>query len=314
MFHRIVHAVISRRCALHVMLAGAACMAVLTGPPAFAQGAPPAPAADLASPAGVAREGYALTPPAAEALEATLRTDPNDLAARAKLLGFYFRQSGRTVARDVAIEARRGHILWLIENRPASAVLGLSEATIDKAGHALADPAGFAQVAAAWTEQATRKSGEARVLGNAARFFLLSDKERAAAFLRQAQRVEPDNPEWRARLGQVLALAILGVDMMNQNGLPTSHDAAEARSTFALHTIDELTRSTDATVVGIAGMLIGQQGLMMSAMYGDKFVVDHVALSDTFLARARELEPQNPNWSTVVEQLRSLRAMRDQRK
>jgi len=314
MFHRFVHAVISRRSAVAVMLASAAFMAVLSGPPAFAQGTPPVPAADLASPGAVAREGYALTPPAAEALEATLRTDPNDLAARAKLLGFYFRQSGRTVARDVAIEARRGHILWLIENRPASAVLGLSEATIDKAGHALADPAGFAQVAAAWTEQATRKSGEARVLGNAARFFLLSDKERAAAFLRQAQRVEPDNPEWRARLGQVLALAILGVDMMNQNGLPTSHDAAEARSTFALHTIDELTRSTDATVVGIAGMLIGQQGLMMSAMHRDKFTVDHIALSDRFLARARELEPQNSNWSTVVEQLRSLRATRDQRK
>jgi hypothetical protein len=289
-------------------------MAVLTGPPAFAQGTPPAPAADLASPAGVAREGYTLTPAAAEALEVTLRTNPDDLAARAKLLGFYFRQGGRTVARDVAIEARRGHILWLIENRPASAVLGLSEATIDKAGHGLADPAGFAQVAAAWTEQATRKSRDARVLGNAARFFLLSDKERAAAFLRQAQQVEPDNPEWRARLGHVLALAILGVDMMNQNGLPTSHNSAEARSAFALHTIDEFTSSTDATVVGIAGMLIGQQGLMLSAIYGDKFVVDHVVLSDTFLARARELEPQNPNWSTVVEQLRSLRAIRDQRK
>ena len=102
--------------------------------------------------------------------------------------------------------------------------------------------------------------------------------------------------------------------MMNQNGLPTSHNSAEARRTFALHTIDELTSSTDASVVGVAGMLIGQQGLMLSAIYGDKFVVDHIALSDTFLARARELEPQNPNWSTVVEQLRSLRAIRDPRK
>src|SRR5437660_5806870 len=156
MFHRIVHAVISRRYALHVIVAGAACMAVLTGTPAFTQGTPPAPAADLASPAGVARAGYTLTPAAAESLEATLRTNPNDLAARAKLLGFYFRQGGRTVVRDVAIEARRGHILWLIENPPASAVLDLSQATIDKAGHGLADPAGFAQVAAAWTEQATR--------------------------------------------------------------------------------------------------------------------------------------------------------------
>ena len=98
MFHRFVHAVISRRSAVAVMLASAAFMAVLSGPPAFAQGTPPVPAADLASPGAVAREGYALTPPAAEALEATLRTNPNDLAARTKLLGFYFRQGGRTVA------------------------------------------------------------------------------------------------------------------------------------------------------------------------------------------------------------------------
>ena len=314
MFHPIAHAVISRCFALLVMLAGAACMAVLTGPPASAQGKPPASAADLASPAGVAREGYTLTPAAAEALEATLTTNPNDLAARTKLLGFYFRQGGRAVARDAAIETRRRHILWLIENRPASAVFDLSETTIDKAGHGLADPVGFAQVAAAWTEQAKRESGNARVLGNAARFFLLSDKERAAAFLRQAQQAEPDNPQWRARIGQVLALAVLGVDMMNQNGLPTSHNSAEARNAFALRTIDELRRSTDAIMVGTAGMLIGQQGLMMSAMYGDKFAVDHIALSDALLARARELEPQNPNWPNVVEQLRSLRAMRDQRK
>src|SRR5437879_12111686 len=112
-----------------LIVAGAACMAVLTGTPAFAQGTLPAPAADLASPAGVARAGYTLTPAAAESLEATLRTNPNDLAARAKLLGFYFRQRGRTVVRDVAIEARRRHIRCLIENRPASAVLDLYEPT-----------------------------------------------------------------------------------------------------------------------------------------------------------------------------------------
>jgi hypothetical protein len=299
------------------LLASVALAAMLAGAhaPAVAQGTLQAPiqAADLPSPLKVAREGYALTPAAAEELEAALKTNPDDLAARTRLLGFYFRQGSRTVGRDVAVEARRRHILWLIEHRPGSGVMELSEVTIDKRGHALADSAGFEQAAAAWTGQVWRRGSDARVLGHAARFFLLSDKEQAASFLRQAQQVEPANPEWRARLGYVYALAILGVDMMNQNGLPTSHNAAEAKSAFALRTIEELKHASDATIVGVAGTLIGQQGLMLSAVHRGQFAVDHETLSDVFIARAQELEPKNPQWSAAAEQIRSLRAMRDRR-
>jgi hypothetical protein len=164
------------------LLAGVALAAMLAGAqaaPAIAQGTVQAPiqAADLPSPVKVAREGYALTPTTAEELEAALKINPDDLAARTRLLGFYFRQGNRTVDRDVAVAARRRHILWFIAHRPESGVMELSELTIDKRGHALADSAGFEQVAAAWTEQVRRRGSDARVLGHAARFFLLSDKE-----------------------------------------------------------------------------------------------------------------------------------------
>ena len=119
--------------------------------------------------------------------------------------------------------------MWLIENSPSSEASALSEATIDAKGHALADPVGFERASARWMEQARRHAGDARVLSHAARFFLLSDKERALSLLRQAQSVEPDDREWPARIGYVYALGILGVDMINQNGLPTSHNAAEAK-------------------------------------------------------------------------------------
>jgi hypothetical protein len=263
-----------------------------------------------ASPAKLAREGYTLTKNAAEDIESRLKSQPDDLAARTRLLGFYFRGATQVYPREVAIEARRRHILWLIENHPDSEVSALSEATIDAKGHALADPDGYRQASAMWTEQALRHSADVRVLSHAARFVVLSDKERAASLLRQAQSAEPNSREWPARIGYVYALGILGVDMVNQNGLPTSHSAAEANSAFALRAIEDLRSSSDATAVGVAGKILGQYGLMLSATYRgpDQFAVDHVALSEAFLNRAQELEPNNPQWSGDLERLRKLRS------
>jgi len=46
---------------------------------------------------------------------------------------------------EATIAHRRRHILWLIEHQPASESVGLSEATIDPAGHILADRQGYEQ-------------------------------------------------------------------------------------------------------------------------------------------------------------------------
>ncbi len=278
--------------------------------PAFAQ----SPGA--ASPAKLARDGYALTKNDAEEIESRLKTRPDDLAARTKLLGFYFRGATRVYPGEVIIEARRRHILWLIENHPDSEASALSEATIDAKGHELADPDGYRQASVQWMEQARHHATDVRVLSHAARFFFLSNKERAASLLRQAQSAEPNSREWPARIGYVYALGILGVDMVNRNGLPTSHSAAEAKSAFALRAIEELRSSSDAAVVGVAGKILGQFGLVLSATYRgpDKIAVDHAALSETLLNRAQELEPANPQWSGDLEQLRKLRSTAGQLK
>ena len=276
--------------------------------PAFAQAG--------ASPARQARDGYALTKNDVEDIESLLKNRPDDLAARTRLLGFYFRGATRVYPREVTIEARRRHILWLIEHHPDAEASALSEATIDAKGHALADADGYEQASVLWMEQARRHPADVRVLSHAARFFVLSNKERAASLLRQAQLAEPDSREWPARIGYVYALGILGVDMVNQNGLPTSHNAAESKSAFALWAIDELKSSSDATLVGVAGNVLGQYGLMLSATYRgpDMFGVDHVALSEAFLNRAQDLEPANPQWSGDLERLRKLRSAASQPK
>jgi len=286
---------------------GAAFIAVQVAPAlAQAPGAVP--------PFKLAREGYTLTKSDAEAIEASLKSAPDDLAARTRLLGFYFRSATRVYPIEVAIEARRRHILWLIAQHPESEASALSEATIDAKGHALADPIGFEQAAAAWTEQARRDATDVRVLSHAANFFRLSDKERAVSLLRQAQVVDPGNREWQARIGYAYALAILGVDMVNQNGLPTSHNPAEAKSAFALRAIDALKASPDAAVVGVAGSIIGKYGLVLNAVSRGSFSVDHATLSEAFLTRAQQLDPANPHWASELAELRKLRAMANQSK
>jgi hypothetical protein len=257
----------------------------------------------------LARQGYALSQAEAEGLESLLKNIPDDLAARTKILGFYFRGGAmRLYGRDATIEARRRHILWLIEHHPESEVVALSETTIDPAGHGLADKAGYEQVSKLWIEQARRHENSAAVLRHAAKFFQLSDKERAISLLKQAQHAAPANRELSSRIGYVYALVILGVDMINSNGLPTSHNPAEAKGDFAMRAIDELNKSSDAVVVGVAGQIVGQYGLMLTAMQPGKFTVDYFPLSEAFLIKAQALEPANPAWSSNLEKLRELRS------
>src|SRR5262245_59654065 len=139
---------------------------------AGAQQSPPPPYASIA------REGNRLTKTEVEALEATLTGNPDDLATRTKLLGFYFRGAINLYGREATIAARRRHVLWLIEHHPRSEVVGLSEATIDPAGHSLADKDGYEQAAELWTLKAQLAGSKNEVLGNAARFYRLYDKER----------------------------------------------------------------------------------------------------------------------------------------
>ncbi len=255
------------------------------------------------------REGFGLSRDAADRLETSLQSNAEDLAARTKLLGFYARGAMRLIGHDATIEGRRRHILWLIEHHPESEVTDLSEMTIDRAGHSLADPSGYEQAAMLWMEAARLHGDSAAVLGHAAKFFQLSDKERAIALLREARRVAPDNPQYAAQMGYVYALAILGVDMINSNGLPMSQNMAEAQGDFAKRAVVEVRGSSDALVAGVAGKIIGEYGLMLTAMSlrAGKPTVDYVPLSEDFLAKAQALEPANPAWPAMLEQLRALR-------
>jgi len=244
----------------------------------------------------------------ASRLEESLTRDPNDLAARAQLLRYYFAVGGRQLSPEAARQARLRHILWLVQNHPESELASLSEATIDPAGHPLADQEGYAKVKALWLEQAEKHKDNAVLLANAAWFFKLPDKPIAARLLKRARAVDPGNQKWSELLGFVYAVGIVGLTGMNQNGFPTAADPDEARGSFAQQAREELAKSQDAAVVGAAGNRLWFLGSILSA--SGKAPPDCLDLAEQLLARAQALDPGNPAWPQSLAQVYALRALK----
>ncbi len=68
--------------------------------------------------------GKYLSPVDARRLERILQRNPNDLAARLKLVGFYRRSRFSSVRKETSSELWK-HVFWMIEHRPADYVCGV---------------------------------------------------------------------------------------------------------------------------------------------------------------------------------------------
>ena len=159
-------------------------------------------------------KGQRLSAEAAQALESKLVQDPEDLAARCQLLGYYYtRQSGSKSAR----EARQSHVLWFIQHHPELRLLGY--AYLDP----LLDGPVYAQAKTLWLQQLSNNPQDSALLGNAAEFCLLHDRPTAEALFKQAQAMEPANPAWSERLAHLYAL-----DAQSANAGAENQAAAKA--------------------------------------------------------------------------------------
>ena len=146
-----------------------------------------------------AMHGMRMSAADAKGLEDEISKNPEDLSARAKLLGYYFmKQRSSSDVRD----AYRGHVLWIIEQHPESEIAGTPYCELD----GISDPDGYHDAKALWLEQTKKHGKEALILGHAAQFFFLHDKELAEKLLQQAKDFEPKNPKWSDLLGHLYAL------------------------------------------------------------------------------------------------------------
>ena len=248
----------------------------------------------------VAREArWHLSREDAQKLEDGLKSDPDDLSARTRLLGYYFGPLFRLESlgpsgRAATIEARRRHILWIIQHRPDAEVAGLPEATIDPQGHPLADKAGYRQARALWRTQAERYKSNTAVLGNAAKYFQLHDKVLAEDLLKQARALDPSNPVWTFRLGYLYGLGIMGVNGLVgtsiMGGIPTSVDPSQAARDFAKKARAELQQSSDAILIGTAGAFLRFMGFLVWKR--GMSTHDYARLAEELINRAKALKPE----------------------
>lgn len=252
----------------------------------------------------IVREGRRVGGGDAARLEQRLAAEPGDLEARARLLGYYGSVAVRDISRRRVIEARRRHILWIIDNQPASMLASLRDATISPTGP-FADKPGYEQARALWLRQVEAHPSDAKVLANAAMFLQLHDKPLAESVLDKARAAHPGDASWDALRGYLYALAILGVDGLNPNGIPVSVNAAEQDGAFARKALRQAQESRSAVLAGTTGAILAQFGMMIRAMGLTQRSFDVIA--EKLLVRAQSLDPASPDWSGALGQLYELK-------
>ena len=165
-----------------LLLLGALAAPLWLGSPAFTE--------DLRE---EARRGWDLTAEQAAALERQMAANPQELSARAQLLGYYFRNRRIDPAR------KAGHVLWFIRNAPEAGVLEGPEGEIMP----VFNPEGYAEAKEAWLRNIEEQPRNSVLLRHAARFFTLSDTELSADLLERAASVEPAEAYWARELGHI---------------------------------------------------------------------------------------------------------------
>lgn len=138
---------------------------------------------------------------AAEAtrLELLLKTNPADVDTRTKLLGYY---GQRSYSDADACQRKTAHALWMIQYRPEAEITGTPFCLV----HRFLDAGGYRKAKALWNKHVRRRSGNTAALANAAHFHSTDDNRAAISILKRLQQMEPRNPDWRERLGQIYCL------------------------------------------------------------------------------------------------------------
>src|SRR6266446_5591722 len=147
----------------------------------------------------LALEGLELDAAEAARLESLLESNPHDLEARTKLLGYYAQRSYTDAS---ARRRKTAHCLWMIRHRPEAEIAGTPFCQIQR----FIDAAAYRKAKALWDKQVERHRKDTAVLANAAGFHTLDEKRTAIAILKCLQRLDPRNPEWHERLGHLYHL------------------------------------------------------------------------------------------------------------
>ncbi len=131
-------------------------------------------------------QGINLSTAEAQKLEDELRSNKNSLEIRTKLLGYYYTRSLHSLS---AHNSRLRHIVWIIINHPDSEIAGLAYV------HLLPNPKphDYELLKKTWLVQIVSHKNNAKVLSNAASFFINHDSNTAEEYFLKAQSFDSDN-------------------------------------------------------------------------------------------------------------------------
>ena len=208
----------------------------------------------------------------AELLEEKLKNNPHDVSSRTQLLGYYMQLP--PVNDPSVLEAKRKHILWLVQNSPEAEVLGALEVTII----GIFDPIGYSKVKEAWRTQLERNPKNVTILGNAAKMLgnpanamALNERESAIKLLQRAQSLDPSNAKWATELGHQYAMEALWNALETPWGSPEAVKVANDRAltqfenAYALE--DE--HGKDALLPDLAKAAFGADQLVKARKYAE---------------------------------------------
>ena len=157
---------------LRILSAGFVCMS------AAAAGLPESSRAAQEAHEAILTEGWHTSPAEAAQLESQLASHPQDVAARVRLISYYYQQ--------MIAEPRARHILWLIENHPEAEVFRFASdvTSLEVTWHGLNRAADSDKARALWLRQAERFSTDTAVPANAAQAFPVEESIRVLRRLR----------------------------------------------------------------------------------------------------------------------------------
>ena len=243
-------------------------------------------------------EGWHTSPAEAAQLESQLTSHPQDVAARTRLISYYYQQ--------MTAEPRTRHILWLIENHPEAEVFRIAPdvTSLEVAWHGLNSVGDRDKARALWLRQLARFSNDAEVLANAAPAL---PAEESIRVVRRLRMLGPSNPVWTVNLTSVYARAVRDVfdarnPMRQALGGPVRYrDMWQMRLHHAGPELaeklkNELESSSDSALVGVTGELLVEQLVVLSEQDRTPEVVKSAAFGQQLLERARRLDPHNPEW------------------
>jgi hypothetical protein len=187
-----------------------------------------------------------LAPAEVARLERQLESDPEDIAARIRLLYAYVASPNN---------ARRAtHLLWLIEHHPQNPELA-TPVFLHREPGPLQDVAAYDKAAELWERQAARYPEDRQVILNAAAFlrqyYYLTNPFQAEQWTLRASRMDSADRQWRDQLAMDYAFALVHV---------ASGKATNTGIDFARHVRAELERSTEPALL----WRIGDQLLRVS--------------------------------------------------